>query len=198
MPRFFPAGTSITATHRRAEELVDVEQLAQARGFGVDHVVGEHHGERLISHQFHGPQHGVAQPQSFFLARVGHVDHVRNVTHDRKQIFLAARFEHVLQLEADVEMILDGALAAAGDDDDVLNPGMQGLLDAILDEGFIHQGQHFLGLRFGGGKEAGAQTGGREDRFANLGGHYIYSLRSPIANSNWQMVMEGSFCANLR
>src|SRR5437899_1071159 len=78
----------------------------------------------------------------------------------------------IFQLEADVEMIFDGRLAAAGHDDDVLNARMEGLLDAVLDERLIHQRQHFLGLRFGGGQEAGAEPRGGEDGLAYFGGHH--------------------------
>jgi len=84
-------------------------------------------------------------------------------------------------------MVFDGALAASGDDDDVLNSGMQGLLDAILNEWFVAQGQHLLGLRLGGGGERVARTRGREYGFANLGVHYTYSLRFRGGNSNWLM-----------
>src|ERR1039457_4792302 len=79
-----------------------------------------------------GPEAGRVPPKR--------IDHVGDVAHDRKQILLAPRFKHVFQLEADVKMIFDGALAAAGDDNDVLNSGMQRLLDAILNERFIDQG----------------------------------------------------------
>ena len=41
------------------------------------------------------------------------------------------------------------------------------LFDAVLDDRFVDQRQHFLGLRLGGGRESGAETRGREDGFSN-------------------------------
>jgi len=49
---------------------------------------------------------------------------------------------------------------------------MEGLLHAVLNEGLVHQREHFLGLRFGGGQKAGAEPGGREYGFAYFGGHH--------------------------
>ena len=166
--------------HRRAVEFVDVEQLAQAGHFGVDHVVGQNHGERLFAHQFAGAQDGVPQAQRFLLPHVGDVDHVGNRAHRRQQILLVARFEQVFQLEADVEVILDGGLAAAGDDDDVLDAGLHRLLDAVLDQRLIHQRQHFFGLRFGGGKESCAEPRRGKDRLANFCNHRFSFYRTEV------------------
>ena len=47
--------------------------------------------------------------------------------HDRQQILLVAALEQMLQLEADIEVIFNGRLPAAGDDDDVLNAGVNAL-----------------------------------------------------------------------
>jgi hypothetical protein len=49
---------------------------------------------------------------------------------------------------------------------------MQRLLDAILNERFIDQRQHLLGLRLGGRQEAGAKAPGWEYGCADLMKHY--------------------------
>ena len=67
----------------------------------------------------------------------------------------------------DVEMIFDGVLAAAGDEDDVVDAGRDRFFDAVLDDRLVDERQHFLGLRFGGGEESGAEAGGGEDGFAD-------------------------------
>ena len=82
---------------------------------------------------------------------------------------LALLLEHPLELEGRVEVVLDRVLAAPRDDDDALDPGVPGFLDDVLDEGPVHEGQHFLGLGLGGRQEAGAEAGGGEDGDANLG-----------------------------
>ena len=78
-------------------------------------------------------------------------------------------------------------LAAPGDDDDVLNAGMHGFLDAVLDDGLVYKRQHLFGLGLGGGQEAGAETGGGEHGFSNLGCHTVYSVRG--AGPAWQLLM---------
>ena len=78
---------------------------------------------------------------------------------------LAALGESPLQLEVDVEMVFDHSLAAAGDEDEVLDAGRSRLVDDMLDDGPVHDRQHFLrdGLR--GGKKSGAQSGDGKTAF---------------------------------
>ena len=87
--------------------------------------------------------------------------------------FLPRDLQQVLQLEADVEVVFDGGLAAAGHDDDVLNARVHRLLHPVLDDGLVHDRQHLLGLRLGGGKESRAQPRGGENGFANFGRHLL-------------------------
>jgi hypothetical protein len=83
---------------------------------------------------------------------------------------LARLVEVVLELELAVEVVLDGALGPAGDDEDVVDAGGHGFFDHVLDGGLVHHGQHLLGLRLGGRQEAGAEAGGGDDGFADGGG----------------------------
>ena len=71
-------------------------------------------------------------------------------------------------------MILERALAAAGDEDHLLDPGLARLLDRILDQRPVDDRQHLLGDRLGGGKEAGAEPGDREDGLAD--GFHSFSV----------------------
>ena len=74
----------------------------------------------------------------------------------------------MLQLKRHVEMIFDSVLAAAGDDRDIANAGLNRLLDDVLDQRLVHQRQHFFGLRLCGRQKSGAESRSRENRFANL------------------------------
>ena len=65
-------------------------------------------------------------------------------------------------------MIFDGAFAAAGDDDNVFDPGGDRFFDGILNERFVDQGKHFLGGGFGRGKKASAEAGRGKNGFANF------------------------------
>ena len=88
--------------------------------------------------------------------------------------FLPLALQRLLQLETDVKMILDGRFAAASNDDDVLNAGMNGFFDAVLDERLIHQRKHLFGLRLGGRKKARAESRSGENRLAYFWNHQNY------------------------
>ena len=72
---------------------------------------------------------------------------------------LAARGKRLLELELPVEMVLDDALVAAGDEDEMLDAGRARLVDDVLDQRPVDHRQHLLRHRLGGGKEARAEPG---------------------------------------
>ena len=102
------------------------------------------------------PQNCVSQTERLFLPNIGDVDHVGNRAHGREQILLVAAFEEMLELKANVEVILNGALATSGNDDDVLDAGVFGFLNTILDQGLVDERQHLLGHRLGRRKKTRA------------------------------------------
>ena len=64
-------------------------------------------------------------------------------------------------------MIFDGVFALAGDDDDVFDAGGHALFGDVLNLGLVDDGEHFFGLRFGGGEEASAEAGSGKDSFSD-------------------------------
>ena len=72
-----------------------------------------------------------------------------------------------LQLELAVEVVLDDGLVAPGHEDEMLDAGLPGLVDHMLDQRPVDDRQHFLGHGLGGGQEPGAEPGDREDGFAD-------------------------------
>ena len=62
----------------------------------------------------------MSQAERFFLAYVSNVDHVGNMSERSEQIGLFALLEHLFEFVAHVEVVFDGLLAAAGDDDDLV------------------------------------------------------------------------------
>ena len=84
----------------------------------------------------------------------------------RQHLVLAALGERVIELELDVEMILDDRLVAAGDKNKMFDAGFAGLIDDILDDRSVDDGQHLLRDGLGGGKEARAEAGDRENCLA--------------------------------
>ena len=153
--------------HRTADPLEHVDHLLHRRRIRVDHIVGQDDGERLVADQLARDQHRVAEAERLALPDVGEVDHVRDLADLGELLALAARLEERLELDRHVEVILDGVLAAAGDEDDVVDAGRDRFFDAVLDDRLVDERQHFLRLRLGGGKEAGAEAGGGEDGFAD-------------------------------
>ena len=65
-------------------------------------------------------------------------------------------------------MIGNGTLGGAGNEHQARGAGLQRLFGGVLDQRLVHDGQHLLGARLGGGQKAGAATGHREDCSANL------------------------------
>ena len=113
----------------------------------------------------------MSEAESFFLADVSDVHHVRNIADDFQQVQLLALFEHFLEFVADVKMVLDRLLAAPGDDDDLITSGHHGFFDAVLNDGLVDERKHFFWLGLGGRKESRAETGGRKNSFADFHGH---------------------------
>ena len=130
--------------------------------------IGQQDCERLVADQFARGEDGMAQAQRLFLAHIGDVNQVRNLADDLQQVGLAALLQHFLQFVADVEVVFDRRFAASGDDDDLIAAGSNRFLNAVLNDGFVHQRQHFLGLRLGGRQEPGAQAGSGKNGFANF------------------------------
>ncbi len=60
-------------------------------------------------------------------------------------------------------MVLDRRLVAAGDHDEMLDPGLPRLVDRVLDDRAVDDGEHLLGHRLGRRQEAGAEAGDGKD-----------------------------------
>ena len=86
-------------------------------------------------------------------------------------------------------MVLDRPFLAGGDDDDLLDPGSDGLLDRVLDDRLVDQRQHLLGLGLGGRKEASTPSCRGEDGLANAhrtSGTRSVGGRASIAGVPWR------------
>src|ERR1700730_9469426 len=110
----------------------------------------------------------MAQPERGLLAGEAGLSRPRQVARQETELGAAAALRKgELELDLAVEMVLDDALVAAGDEDEMLDPGFARLVDRVLDQRPVHDGQHFLGHRLGGRQEPGAETGDREDGFTD-------------------------------
>ncbi len=111
----------LDSDHRSAEARVDVDELFQRWWIRIDHIVAENDAERFVTDQTLGDEHGVTQPEGFTLTHVRHSADARHLANFIEQFGLASPLEDRLQFEGDVEVVLHRALAAAGDDGDVLH-----------------------------------------------------------------------------
>jgi hypothetical protein len=101
------------------------------------------------------------------LADVGEIEHVRDLA-DLVQLFaLPARFEERFELDGNVEMVFNGVLAAAGDQNDVVGPRGARFFDAVLDDRLVDQRQHLFRLSLGCRQEPGAESRGGKHGFAH-------------------------------
>jgi hypothetical protein len=161
------AGKLLEGHDRPAVALVDGHHVGEDGGVGRHDVVAQHDHEGLVAHVLAGHRHGVAEAAGLALADVVDVGHLGDGLHLLQHVELAGLPEVVLELEGAVEVVLDGPLAPAGDDQDVAQADPDGLLHHVLDGRLVDEGQHLLGLGLGGREEPGAQPGGGDDRLAD-------------------------------
>src|SRR5258706_7065522 len=122
----------------------------------------------------------MAQAEWLLLARIADLHHVGNVSDELGLLLLAVLFEKIFEEGRSVEVIFDGTLAAAGDDDDVLDAGGYALFRDVLDLRLIYDGQHFLGLRFGGGGGSRAPNRGPQNWFSDSSSGSWIPRRMPV------------------
>jgi hypothetical protein len=142
---------ALDGEHGAVQLVEDVHHLPHRRRVGVDHVVAQDHREGLVAHELLRDQHRVAEAERLPLADVRDVDQVRDLADLLELLRLAAGLEKRLEFDRHVEVILDGVLAAPSDEDDVVDPGRDRLLDAVLNDRLVDQRQHLFRLRLGGG-----------------------------------------------
>jgi xanthine dehydrogenase accessory factor len=162
LPRHF-----LNREDRMPAALEHPRHLEDRRHVRVDDVVSQHHGERLIADEIFGLEDRVAQAQGEFLPDVDDFEEIRDLPNQSEQILLAAVLEHSFELEGYVEVVFDGILAPAGDQDDLLDAGGLGFLDDVLNERLVDERKHFFWLRLGGRQETGAEAGRGKDGFAD-------------------------------
>ena len=155
-----------------AELVGGLDHLRQTARRVQHQFVRQHHRERLVADDVAGAPHRVAEPERRLLP--GKARGAGGGLVARQDLLLgllvAARGQRGVEFEHAVEMVLDHALVAAGDEDEMLDAGLLGLVEHVLDQRLVDDGQHFLRHRLGGGQDAGAEAGDREDGFADFHG----------------------------
>ena len=127
-------------------------------------VVGEEDCEGLVAHGALGAEDGVAEAELLGLAHEDalHASGQDVADHGRLCRLSPAR-QQALEFGVGVEVVLDGALVAPGDEDEGVNPRLHRLLGGVLDEGLVDDGQEFLRHGLRGGQEARPEARDGED-----------------------------------
>src|SRR5215210_357538 len=152
---------------RTVRLLVGMDELADARPVGRDDVVGQDDGEWLVAYQVLRHEHRVAKAQLLLLPHVRDLGEVADVADLAELLDLALLLEKVLELVRQVEVILDRPLLAARDEDDLLDPGSDRLLDGVLNDRLVNERQHLLGECLRRREEAGAPARDWKEGFSD-------------------------------
>ena len=151
-----------------AELAGGVDHLRQAAALVLDEDVGQQQRERLVADELARAPHRVAEPERLLLPREARRAGLRQLLpQEIERLVLLPLEQRHLQLELAVEVVLDDALVAAGDEDEVLDPGLARLVDDMLDQGPVDHRQHLLRHGLGRRQEAGAEPGHGKDGFAD-------------------------------
>ena len=125
-------------------------------------------------------QHGVAQTLRVALAHIVQVaTKLVSLNNRCQQSVLTLLSKLAFQNGNTIEVVLQSALVATGNHQNIVQAGTNSFLHDILNRGAINNGEHFLrgGLR--GGQESSAQTGGRNNRLSNRLNFSSHATRIP-------------------
>jgi len=114
---------------------------------------------------------GIAQAQLHFLPDVMDLGVLADVAHLFDQLVLARFLQERLKFLVVIKVVLDGRLAAAGDDQNIIDAAGDGLFNDKLQHRRIDDRQHLLGHRLGRRQEARAHSGGGDEGFGYGSGH---------------------------
>ena len=154
----------------RAVHLREHRQHPGQRGrVGVDHVVAQHHRERLVADPLAADQHRVAQPPRLVLDRRRQIDAGRQRPQAVEQRRLAAAGKGGVEGRVRAEVVFQHPLAGAADQHDLRQARRDRLFDAVLDDRLVDDGQQLLGQHRRGRQDAGPEARGGEDGLANQG-----------------------------
>ena len=161
-----------------AVRLIDADHLLQAGNLGFDQVIGEMHHEGLITHHGARAKHRMPEAERRGLANVDAGRGGREYAAQRiEQVFFTLFLQRSLELGAGIEMILDCALRAAGDEHQGFGARGNRFFDRVLNERLVDDRQHLLRGRLGCRQKTGAASGdGKDGGFDGFLGHVAVTV----------------------
>ncbi len=118
-------------------------------------LVGKEDGKRLITNDIARAPDCMTKPQWLLLPNIDTVARCEPRVRQHRHV-LAARRHRMFKFKRNVEMIFNGAFAAASNEDHLLDPRLPRLVNRILNQWAVHDGQHFLGDGFRRWQETGS------------------------------------------
>jgi hypothetical protein len=167
LPFFSPTPTT-PYVGALADGVRRVDHLRETAALVLHQHVRQQQRKRLVADKLARAPYRMAQAQRLLLAREAGGAGLRQVmAQDVQRLLLLPLEQRHFQLELPIEMILDDALVAPGDEDEMLDAGFAGLVDNVLDQRPVDHRQHFLRHRLGGGQKPGAEAGHGKDSFTD-------------------------------
>ncbi len=124
-----------------AEPVESIDELRRSGYRRIDELVGNDDEERLVTDYRPGAQDRMADSQRLGLAHELEAHVLRKKPPQLgEQLVAVVKRKCALELVGLVEMILDGALAAVGDENELPDAGAYHLLDRIVDQRLVDDG----------------------------------------------------------
>ncbi len=134
----------------------------------MHHHVRKQQGEGFVAHELAGAPDGVSETQRFLLAGKAGLSRAGKILLQKVEFCrLAPLAQRRLQFVLLVEVILDDTLVAPGDEDEMLDSRLAGLIHRQLDDRPVHHRQHLLRHGLGGRQEARSKPGHGKDGCPN-------------------------------
>src|SRR5215472_12490100 len=150
------------------EPSAGIQHLCQAAALRLHQHIRQHQGERLVADEFARAPYRMAEPQRLLLAGEAGLSGARQIARQKFQLGAAiALRQGQFELELPVEMVLDDAFVAAGDENEVLDAGLTGFIHHVLNQRTVDDRQHFLRHRLRGGQKTCTKAGDRQDGFTD-------------------------------
>jgi len=108
------------------------------------------------------------ESELLFLAHGNDVGHLGHIAHHFEHFGLARPGKQILQGQIIVEMVFNNSLILVRNEDHILQSRGLRLLDNVLHNGLIVDGQHFLGNVFGGRQGPRSPPGDGDDHFLDF------------------------------
>ena len=149
-----------------ADFVVGFDHLLHAARISNHQLVGQEDREGFVAHDRARAPDRVTQAERHLLAHGDEVARLDARGFEHVERLLAAA-HRIFELVGLVEMLDDSGLAAAGDEDQFLDPGFARFVDRVLDQRAIDDRQHLLGNGLRGGQEPRAEPRNGEHGLAD-------------------------------